>query len=63
MKIEKIAHDWCRVRKGDEIFEISLPDSQVFPEDHRMEIEKIKALSLEEFLGIYGDELNEIQIK
>ncbi len=44
MEIEKVAHDWCIVKSEIRRFEVELPDSAVFPEEHRTEIEKIEGL-------------------
>jgi hypothetical protein len=61
MKIETIAHDWCIVKDGNRKFEIGLHDCAVFPEEHRTEIEKIKKLTLNEFLRKYKTKASEIR--
>lgn len=60
MEIEKCAHDWIRVKSGNRRFEVEVLDIEADRENYLAEVEKLKKLTLEEFLEEYKGRFDEL---
>ncbi len=60
MKIEGEAHDWVIVKEGNRRYEVEIWNAHFYPKEHDEEVEKIKKMSLKEFLKVYQDKVRRL---